>query len=47
VVGGRCPGVWLKEIVVDDVQGDDAERDPGEAGLAAKGRRDSCRGSPS
>jgi hypothetical protein len=47
VVGGRCPRVWLKEVVVDDVQGDDAERDPGEARLAAKGCPGARRGSPS
>ena len=35
VGGGRCPRVWLKEVVVDDVQGDDSKREPSEAGLGA------------
>ena len=47
VIGGGGPGVWLQEVVVDDVEGDDAERDSGEAGFGAKGCRDTGRGSPS
>ena len=46
VIRGRRPGLRLEEVVVDDVERADAERDTCEPGFGAEGRRDSCRGGP-
>ena len=46
MVGGRCPRLWLEEVVVHDVERRNAEREPRETRLRAKGCRDACRGSP-
>ena len=46
MVGGRSPRLWLEEVVVHDMERRNAEREPRETRLCAKGRRDACRGSP-
>jgi hypothetical protein len=45
VVAGRRARLRLQEVVVDDVNRTDGEREPREARLGEEGCRDACRGS--